>query len=130
MITADTHIIIWNALKPEMLSDKARKALSRADRGDGIIICEISLWEISMLIKKKRLIIDMGIREFLDIILDSKNYILKGITPEIAEISVNITGLKGDPADRIIAATSIAEKTALVTADDELRRSEYVKTVW
>jgi len=28
MIVVDTHIIIWNALKPEMLSQKAEKAIS------------------------------------------------------------------------------------------------------
>ncbi len=28
MIVVDTHIIIWNAMKPEMLSQKAEKALS------------------------------------------------------------------------------------------------------
>jgi len=27
MIVADTHIIIWKALKPEMLSENAKKAI-------------------------------------------------------------------------------------------------------
>ena len=31
MIVVDTHIIIWNALKPEMLSEKAEKAISAAN---------------------------------------------------------------------------------------------------
>jgi PIN domain nuclease of toxin-antitoxin system len=44
MIVADTHIIVWDALKPEMLSGKAKEALSEANRADGIIFCEISLW--------------------------------------------------------------------------------------
>jgi hypothetical protein len=28
MIVVDTHIIIWNALKPEMLSERAERAIS------------------------------------------------------------------------------------------------------
>ncbi|OPX40485.1 MAG: PIN domain-containing protein, partial [Desulfobacteraceae bacterium 4484_190.3] len=35
-----------------------------------------------------------------------------------------------DPADRIIAATSIIENAKLVTADKEIRQSEKVATIW
>jgi len=35
-----------------------------------------------------------------------------------------------DPADRIIAATSIIENANLVTADNELRQSKKVATIW
>jgi len=54
MIVVDTHIILWDALKPEMLSQRAKKAISLANKEDGILFCEISLWEIAMLIKKGR----------------------------------------------------------------------------
>ena len=47
MIVADTHIIIWHALKPELLSSKAKKAIRDANHKDGILFCEISLWEIA-----------------------------------------------------------------------------------
>ena len=66
----------------------------------------------------------------LNLILDSNNYIIKDITPKIAEISTYLTDLKGDPADRIIAATSIVENAPLITADEAIRNSKYVKTVW
>ncbi len=49
MIIADTHIIIWAALKPELLSKKAKEALRTANKTDGILFCEISLWEIAEL---------------------------------------------------------------------------------
>ena len=65
MIVVDTHIIIWNALKPEMLSEKAEKAISAANNSDGIIFCEISLWEIAMLMHKGRLSIDIEYLEFI-----------------------------------------------------------------
>jgi PIN domain nuclease of toxin-antitoxin system len=55
MIVVDTHIIICNALKPELLSRKAEKAIAAANNSDGIIFCEISLWEIAMLMHKERL---------------------------------------------------------------------------
>ncbi len=130
MIVADTHIIIWDALTPRMLSNKAKKALGDANNAKGIIFCEISLWEIAILMKKKRLQVNCSFIEFINLLLESRNYTLKGITPEIADLSVDIEGLRGDPADRIIAATTLAEKTKLVTADKEIIKSNRVTTIW
>jgi len=131
MIVVDTHIIIWNALKPEMLSGKAEKAISAANNSDGIIFCEISLWEIAMLMHKERLSIDIEYTEFIQLILESNKYVFRGITPEIAWLSTGLfSDNNKDPADRIIAATSIIENANLVTADKELRQSKKVATVW
>ncbi|MBC8434539.1 MAG: type II toxin-antitoxin system VapC family toxin [Desulfobacterales bacterium] len=131
MIVADTHIIIWNALKPEMLSRKAEKAISAANNSDGIIFCDISLWEIAMLMHKGRFSIDIECLEFIKLILESNNYVYKGITPEIARLSAKLfSDNNKDPADRIIAATSIIENAKLVTADKKLRQSRKVTTIW
>ncbi len=131
MITVDTHIIIWDALKPDELSAKAKKAIDKANKKEGIIICEISLWEIAMLIKKKRLIIKIPFLEFIELILSSKNYILKGISPEIAELSVVLPdNINQDPADRIICATSLINNSPLVTADKNLIQSKMIRTIW
>ena len=131
MIVVDTHIIIWNALKPEMLSEKAEKAISAANNSDGIIFCEISLWEIAMLMHKGRLSIDIEYLEFIKLILESNEYVFLGITPEIAALSTDLLSDNNkDPADRIIAATSIIENAKLVTADKKLRQSRKVATIW
>ena len=131
MIVVDTHIIIWNALKPEMLSGKAEKAISAANNSDGIIFCEISLWEIAMLMHKERLSIDIEYTELIQLILESNKYVFRGITPEIAWLSTDLfSDNNKDPADRIIAATSIIENANLVTADKELRQSKKVATIW
>ena len=131
MIVADTHIIIWNALKPEMLSRKAEKAISAANNSDGIIFCDISLWEIAMLMHKGRLSIDVEYLEFIKLILESNNYVYRGITPEIARLSAELfSDNNKDPADRIIAATSIIENAKLVTADKKLRQFGKVTTIW
>ena len=131
MIVVDTHIIIWNALKPEMLSGKAEKAISAANNSDGIIFCEISLWEIAMLMHKERLSIDIEYTELIQLIFESNKYVFRGITPEIAWLSTGLfSDNNKDPADRIIAATSIIENANLVTADKELRQSKKVATIW
>ncbi|MEA1967949.1 MAG: PIN domain-containing protein, partial [Thermodesulfobacteriota bacterium] len=68
MIVVDTHVIIWDALKPKLLSKKAKNAINEANERDGIIFCEISLWEIAMLIKKARISIDTSYQDFIKIV--------------------------------------------------------------
>lgn len=131
MIVADTHVIIWYALKPERLSQTAQKALEDADQTDGIICCDISLWEIAMLMRRGRLQMDADYLEFINLLLTSSRYVVKPISPEIAELSAALfSTINKDPADRIIAATSIVEKADLVTADADLRKSDQVRTIW
>lgn len=131
MITADTHVIVWNALQPDKLSKKAKRAISVANEEDGIIFCEISLWEIAMLIKKGRIRIDVGYQEFIGLVSESNKYVFKGITPDIAELSADLlSGGNKDPADAIIAATSVVEKAEIVTADKALRASKSIATIW
>lgn len=131
MVTVDTHIIIWDALKPDLLSEKAKLELEKANQTDGIIFCDISLWEIAMLMNKKRLEIDIPYLEFMDLIKASNNYIFQPITPEIAELSTKLTSnINSDPADRLIAATSKISNAPLITADRNLRKSETLNTIW
>ena len=131
MVTVDTHVIIWNALKPNLLSRKAKESIDIANETDGIIFCEISLWEIAMLLQKKRLEIAVSYIEFINLIKVSNNYLFKGISPEIVEFATNLPpDINQDPADRIICATAIINNTELITADKNLRKSTLVWTVW
>ena len=131
MIVADTHVIIWDALKPELLSAKAKKAFREANQQDGIIFCEISLWEIAMLMGKDRFSVDVGYQEFIRLVSNSNRYVFKGIAPEIAELSTQLfSDTNKDPADRIICATAVIENAKLVTSDKALRRSKEISTIW
>jgi len=130
MIVADTHVIIWDALRPELQTHKAKSAIIKANREDGIIFCEISLWEIATLMKKGRIHVGIRFLDFVNLVRESNRYVFQGITPEIAELSSHLSlGGNKDSADRIIAATSIIQNARLITADEELRRSTRVKTI-
>lgn len=131
MIIMDTCAIIWDALKPDKLTAKAKKAIDQADEHQALIISDISIWEISMLIKKGRIEIDTNATHFINLFLQSRNISVQAISPEIAELSVNFGAeINNDPADRIIAATSIIHNAQLVTADNNLRDSDLVDTLW
>ena len=131
MIVVDTHIKIWDALHPERLSQAAKDAISVADDEDGIIICDISLWEIAMPIKKGRVKVDASYQVFIDKVLESRNYFVQEINKEIAECSVNFSDeVNKDPADRIISATSVILKAPLVSADENLNKTDEISTIW
>ncbi|MGS2722180.1 type II toxin-antitoxin system VapC family toxin [Porticoccus sp. GXU_MW_L64] len=131
MILMDTCAIIWDALEPKKLSRKAANAIGSADKQNALIISDISLWEISMLIKKGRLQIETSGAHFLNLFLQSRNISVQPITPEIADLSVSFGAqINNDPADRIIAATSIIHNSRLVTADKNLESCELLDVVW
>lgn len=131
VILMDTCAIIWDALEPSKLSRNALNAINKADESNTLIISDISIWEISMLIKKKRVEVDTTAANFINLFLQSRSVSVQSISPEIAELSVNFgSEINNDPADRIIAATSIILNTQLVTADQNLIDSQMITTVW
>ena len=129
MIVLDTCTIIWDALDTSKLSPLATKAVKHAS--NELIICDISFWEISMLIKRKRLEVDETASGFISLLLQSRNFHIQEITPEIAELSVNLgPEINNDPADRLIAATSILMNAPIITADQNLREATPLETIW
>lgn len=131
MIVLDTHVIIWDALNPKLLSQKAKALIAEANESDGMIFCEISLWEITMMMQKGRLQIDSSFLDFIHLLKAANNYIFQGISPEIAELSTKLPAeVNSDPADRIIAATAIIEKAQLITADKNLRKAKSISAIW
>lgn len=131
VILVDTCVIVWDALAPSKLSERAIRAINKASEHHALIIADISIWEISMLIKRGRLEIDTTSANFVNLFLQSRNVAVQSISPEIAELSINIDAhMHNDPADRLIAATSIINNAQLVTPDQNLRSSDLPDTVW
>lgn len=127
----DTCAIIWDALNDKQLTPAARKAIQNADDHSALIISDISIWEISMLLKKGRIDIDSTAVNFINLFLQSRNVSVVQISPEIAQLSVNFDAeINNDSADRIIAATSIIHNAQLVTADNNLIKSVIIDTIW
>ena len=127
MITLDTCSLVWLSLSPGRLSKNANKAI----KNNSLIMSDISLWEIAMLTKSGRLIIDTSYSEYIELLLSSFGIQVNPITPEIAKMSVEFDdNVNHDPADRIIAATSLVEDAPLVTADKNLIKTKIINTIW
>jgi PIN domain nuclease of toxin-antitoxin system len=116
MLNLDTHILLF-ALNGT-LTAKEREVLSR----DHWSISAIVLWELSKLAELGRISLDLNDPDFEDAM--SRVH----VWPITLEICRAIAGLDfdSDPADEIIAATSVVEGVALVTRDKKLRGSKVV----
>jgi PIN domain nuclease of toxin-antitoxin system len=130
MILLDTHVLLWLLLEPEKLSQEASAAITRTLRtGEAIAISPITLVEIARLAARGRVQLSRPARAFLAKI--ESDFSVHTITAEIAYIAGQLADpFPGDPADRIIAATALTEGMTVITADERIRRSAVVKTIW
>ncbi len=121
MIILDTHILVWSILQPEKLTDFTKEKISIAQENDELIISSISLWEIAMLQVKKRIKVFVPIKDFLDSIVSISGLGVVDISSDIAAESVLLAdNFQGDPADRIIVATSRIYNATLITQDQSI----------
>jgi len=130
LILVDTHVVVWLALEPAKISKKARAVIeeTRGD-GQGIAISDITLFEIAQLENKHRIKLSSSLETFLSEV-EARLIVL----PITGRMCVQAMGMPADypkdPADCIIGATALAEGIPLVTADDDIRRSKVLRTIW
>lgn len=133
MIVLDTHALIWWANGNGQLSRDAKKAIDDVCVTEsGIVyVSTISAWEIAMLVNAGRLILTVGIDDWLDMAAAIEKV---QFMPVDVAVGVESTRLPGDfhkdPADRMIVALARHLNVPLVTADAKIRAYKYVRSVW
>jgi PIN domain nuclease of toxin-antitoxin system len=128
MILLDTHAWIWWASGTKGLS---RGAARRIVAASGLGVSVISVWEVAMLVAKGRLGLDRDVAVWIEQALALPRVCLVPLSPAVAIASTRLPGeFHGDPADRMLVATSLAEGCPLVTRDERIRAYPHVRTVW
>ncbi len=131
MIVLDTHTWIWFISEPEVLSKRAKKAVSAAVKEKSVLISSISAWEVAFLVIKKRLTLSLDVTDWIAKSEGLPFIQFIEISNSIAVKSVNLPQpLHSDPADRIIIATALTTGVPLVTKDKKLLNYPHVKTIW
>ena len=96
-----------------------------------VMISSISVWEVALLVAKKRLILTLELNDWI-----AKSEMLPffkfiPVDNSVAIKSVNLPQpLHTDPADRIIIATAISLGAPLVTKDEKILNYSHVQTIW
>ena len=116
MLNLDTHILV------HALSGTLEERESRLLAKDTWSISAIVLWEICKLVELGRLELDLDDPEVERTLRRIHTWPL---SLEICRVSCELD-LVGDPADQIIAATSVVHRIPLLTRDRNLRRSKRV----
>ena len=128
MVVLDTHVLIYDALQPRRLSTRARRALE-GEHGP-LAASDISLWEMAMLVARGRVEPGVDAVQFIRDVIDARAIRVLPISPEIAVLAQSGEFAHGDPADRIIASTALANRAVLVSADRRLARIPGLEVVW
>lgn len=116
MLNLDTHILVF------ALSDELRPGERTLLARERWSISAIVLWEIAKLTQLGRLSLDLDDR---DVVRSLSRVHVWPIDLDIARTSIRLD-FKGDPADELIAATSIVHDVPLVTRDRVIRQSKIV----
>ena len=128
MILLDTCALIWWTLDPQELSEKAKEACSRIIN-DGAFISSISIWEIGIKLKKRKLEISTSLEEYVDRLKQLGTVEIIAVDEVIWIKNLSLDWSHPDPADRTIVATAELMNVPIVTKD-ELIRNYYPHTIW
>ena len=116
MLNLDTHILVF------ALTGGLRPAESALLARDNWSISAIVLWELAKLVQLGRLEMDLEDREVARALAGLHTW---PIDIDIAKASVRLD-FRADPADEIIAATSVVHNVPLLTRDRIIAESKLV----
>lgn len=130
-VVADTHAIVWYLTNSPRLSPVAAKAFDDASAaGDSILIPSISLVELTYLVEKGRVPAEARKRLVDALAQPGGPYELAPLDGRVAAaVELIDRSVVPDMPDRIIAATALSARAALVSRDGKIRASQ-VQTIW
>lgn len=114
----DTHIWIWSVGAPGNLRKRVADAIR--NENNELWLSPISIWELSILVKKGRMELDDQIDSWIARTFAQIPFREAPLTYEVAGEVSKLRFSHADPADHFIAASARVFDLTLVTADPRL----------
>jgi PIN domain nuclease of toxin-antitoxin system len=114
----DTHIWIWQSAAPDRLGKSVARAIDSEE--NELWLSPVSIWEISVLVAKRRIELDADVEAWVARTLAQTIYREAPLTNEVALEVSRFHFSHRDPADHFIAASAKVFELTLVTADPRL----------
>ena len=109
----DTHVLLWWLLKPRKLSRHVHALIETAD----VAVSVIGLWEIRLKADSGKLTVPPGP---LPGLIERQGFRILPLRVAHVMSAADIGGRHGDPMDRLLLGTALAEGMAFVTRDPRL----------
>jgi len=109
------------------LKPRVRALIGRAEWGE-LAISDMTLLELAMLIRRKRVLPGIPLREALR--QTEEEFAVVPVGAREAELAVTLELPQGDPFDRAIVATACVLDLPLISADRQITDSGLVKIFW
>ena len=124
----DTHAWVWWVQADPRLDRRTVQALDALPADDRPAVCDISLWEVAMLVALDRLTLGVPLEAWLEAAADPQSVRVLAVTPAIAaEVARLPETFHRDPADRLIVASCRALDLPLVTRDRAITSARLVR---
>lgn len=110
-LLADSHVLVWWAENPALLSPASRDAL--ADPENEVYLSAASLWELGLKVAKGKL----RLPPTFAAVLRADGFSDLPVLARHAERAVSLPPIHGDPFDRMLVAQALEEGLILVSRD-------------
>jgi PIN domain nuclease of toxin-antitoxin system len=126
MVVLDTSALLFWTLDPAQLSSNANKAIEQAER---IYVSSISVWEIALKVKYKKLVIPIPMNEYAHQIQQLERLEVLSVDIQTWLDNLGLPWEHRDPADRTIVALATRLNCPLITSD-RIIADYYKETIW
>lgn len=115
----DTHVWLWHLEDDaSQMNKRTTSLLDRSGKGDGLLVSDISWWEVAVKAAKGRLTLSVDTAVWLARAAQAPGIRLVPLDREILFLSTRLGGtVHNDPVDRMLLAFTQLRNVPLVTAD-------------
>ena len=114
-ILVDANALLWAVDQPGRLG--ARAAVVLQDPTSQLLISAATIWEISIKVGLKKLILALPYRQWIDQAIADLEMSILPITPNYTDAQIQLPMHHRDPFDRLLIAQARVENVAIVSSD-------------